>query len=298
MKPVALITGAAGLIGSYLARSAPRWVPGWEVRGVTRAEVDLTDRAQVERLWNHHRPSCSPLRGVEPHRSCEQDPRRLGDQCRRDPVLADARADVPFVFLSTDQVFDGARDATSRPMSFVRSTCGKTKAEAEQVVLGKSGPCSRAHRVDGGHVTDSGPEFRRRYDAGCGERQQAHALYGRVPLSNAGWCWCGRSGNLACSAGRVCITWEARTVIPLGDRRAAGGTVSKLRSAIQPGSVVGYRGPPGRRILSMRATRCRRSCRFCLPGLRQWLSDGSSVGADPGTIPIKNLDRSVGGERI
>ena len=40
MKPVALITGAAGLIGGYLARSAPRWVPGWEVRGVTRAEVD------------------------------------------------------------------------------------------------------------------------------------------------------------------------------------------------------------------------------------------------------------------
>ena len=37
MKPVALITGAAGLIGGYLARSAPRWVPGWEVRGVTRA---------------------------------------------------------------------------------------------------------------------------------------------------------------------------------------------------------------------------------------------------------------------
>ena len=37
---------------------------------------------------------------------------------------------------------------------------------------------------------------------------------------------------------------------------------------------------------------------FRLPGLRQWLSDGSSVGADPGTIPIKDLDRSVGRANI
>ncbi|HMZ56825.1 MAG TPA: sugar nucleotide-binding protein, partial [Nitrospira sp.] len=108
MKPVALITGAAGLIGGYLARSAPRWVPGWEVRGVTRAEVDLTDRAQVQRLWNHHRPNlvlhCAALSRTG---LCEQDPaqaRRINVDATR--FLADLARDVPFVFLSTDQVFD------------------------------------------------------------------------------------------------------------------------------------------------------------------------------------------------
>ena len=54
MTPIALITGAAGLIGGYLVRTAPRWAPDWEVRGVTRAEADLTVRTQAEQLWHRH----------------------------------------------------------------------------------------------------------------------------------------------------------------------------------------------------------------------------------------------------
>ena len=36
MAPLALITGAAGLIGHYLVKTAPRWAPQWDVRGLTR----------------------------------------------------------------------------------------------------------------------------------------------------------------------------------------------------------------------------------------------------------------------
>ena len=54
MKPTVLITGAAGLIGGYLVRTAARWAPQWEVRGVTRAEADLTDSAQVQELRRRH----------------------------------------------------------------------------------------------------------------------------------------------------------------------------------------------------------------------------------------------------
>ena len=41
---------AAGLIGGYLIRTAARWAPQWDVRGMTRAEADLTDQAQVAKL--------------------------------------------------------------------------------------------------------------------------------------------------------------------------------------------------------------------------------------------------------
>src|SRR5271166_6036989 len=36
---LAWITGANGLIGSYLVQTAPRFVPGWRVRALTRADL-------------------------------------------------------------------------------------------------------------------------------------------------------------------------------------------------------------------------------------------------------------------
>ena len=44
MAPRAIITGAAGLIGQYLVKSAPRWAPGWTVEGIARPQLDLTDQ--------------------------------------------------------------------------------------------------------------------------------------------------------------------------------------------------------------------------------------------------------------
>ena len=156
-------------------------------------------------------------------------------------------------------------------------------------MLGKSGPCSRAYRVDGGHVTDAGPEFRRRYDAGCGERQQAHALYGRVPLSNAGWCFGAGALGIWRAAPVGCVSpGEARNGYP------AGRSESCWRYGFQNCDLQfnrdrssGIRGPPRPPDLSMRSDKIQALLSFCLPGLRQWLSDGSSVGADPGTIPSR-----------
>jgi dTDP-4-dehydrorhamnose reductase len=56
MAPLVLITGAAGLIGHYLITTAPRWAPQWEVRGITRQDVDLTDGMAVRRLWRDLHP--------------------------------------------------------------------------------------------------------------------------------------------------------------------------------------------------------------------------------------------------
>ena len=42
-KPLAWITGAAGLIGSHIVRTAAVHAPNWRVRGLTRSDFDLTD---------------------------------------------------------------------------------------------------------------------------------------------------------------------------------------------------------------------------------------------------------------
>ena len=49
MAPCAIVTGAAGLIGQYLVKTAPRWAPDWDVKGLARADLDLTDCVRVER---------------------------------------------------------------------------------------------------------------------------------------------------------------------------------------------------------------------------------------------------------
>jgi dTDP-4-dehydrorhamnose reductase len=56
MAPRAIITGAAGLIGQYLVKTAARWAHDWEVRGLTRADLDLTDHASIDRTWQSIKP--------------------------------------------------------------------------------------------------------------------------------------------------------------------------------------------------------------------------------------------------
>ena len=138
MKPRVIVTGAAGLIGQYCVKSASRWAPDLEVRGLSRADLDLTDRAAAERAWRHLKPSavihCAALSRTK---DCEQNPqlaRRINVDATGD--LARLSEDIPFIFLSSGEVFDGERgwyregDAPN-PINFY----GKTKLEAERLVL-------------------------------------------------------------------------------------------------------------------------------------------------------------------
>jgi dTDP-4-dehydrorhamnose reductase len=109
MAPRAIITGAAGLIGQYLMKAAPRWAHDWEVQGLTRADLDLTDHANVERTWRSITPDavihCAALSRTQ---DCEQD----HEAARRINVdvtahLAQLSTNIPFIFLSSGEVFDG-----------------------------------------------------------------------------------------------------------------------------------------------------------------------------------------------
>ncbi len=137
-RPTAWITGAGGLIGSHLLGGASSFAPGWRVAGLTRNELDLTDAAAVAVRFQRDQPRlvvhCAALSRSP---DCQRDPalaRRLNVAVTR--TLAGLAAAIPFVFFSTDLVFDG------RSGNYVESDAvnplsvyGETKAEAETIVL-------------------------------------------------------------------------------------------------------------------------------------------------------------------
>ncbi|MBM3856242.1 MAG: SDR family oxidoreductase, partial [Verrucomicrobia bacterium] len=138
MRPCVVVTGAAGLIGQYLMKSASRWAPGWDVQGLTRAALDLTDQVAVERTWPRLQPGavihCAALSRTK---DCEQDP-QLARRINVDATahLARLSKDIPFIFLSSGEVFDGRRgwyreEDCPTPINIY----GKTKLEAERQVL-------------------------------------------------------------------------------------------------------------------------------------------------------------------
>ena len=138
IQPLAWVTGANGLIGSYLLAIASRHAPGWRVRAITRADFDLLDAAAVEREFLRDRPQlvihCAAITVVS-------DAHKNPDLARRVNVgvtrhLAQLAEQIPFVFFSTDIVFDGRQGdyVETDPVNPIH-VYGETKAVAEQVVL-------------------------------------------------------------------------------------------------------------------------------------------------------------------
>ncbi|HLX71368.1 MAG TPA: SDR family oxidoreductase, partial [Verrucomicrobiae bacterium] len=135
------ITGAGGLIGNCLVQLAPKLVPSWRIRALTRSELDLTDSAAVRAAFRKDSPQlvihCAALAHTP---TCEKDPplaRKLNIDVTA--ALAELASDIPFLFYSTDMVFDGLagnydESATTNPLSVY----AKTKIDAERIVLANS----------------------------------------------------------------------------------------------------------------------------------------------------------------
>lgn len=136
--PLAWITGAGGLIGNYLFQSAAKFAPDWRVRPLTRSDLDLADAPKLGALFRQEQPHaifhCAAL-SKSP--DCQANPalaRKLNVEVTRE--LSELARDIPFIFFSSDLVFDGRTgnyDETSpvKPLSVY----AQTKVAAESVVL-------------------------------------------------------------------------------------------------------------------------------------------------------------------
>jgi dTDP-4-dehydrorhamnose reductase len=132
------ITGANGLIGNYLVRTAPRFAPHWRVCALMRDQLDLLDADAVSREFQKDKPQlvihCAAITAVAKAQLNPDLARRVNVEATR--LLAELAADIPFVFFSTDLVFDGRKgNYTETDAVNPLHLYGETKAAAEQIVL-------------------------------------------------------------------------------------------------------------------------------------------------------------------
>lgn len=134
---LAWITGAGGLIGHELARSAPEWAPGWRVRSLTRADLDITNAEAMAGLFAAEKPALvMHCAAISKSPACEAN-RELAARVNIDATraLAEIAAGARLIFFSTDLVFDGCHghyteDDPPNPLIFY----GETKLRAEEAV--------------------------------------------------------------------------------------------------------------------------------------------------------------------
>lgn len=284
MAPCAIITGAAGLIGQYLVKTAPRWAPDWDVQGLTRADLDLVNRRDVDRAWQSLKPNvvihCAALSRTK---DCEHDPA----QARRINVeatthLAQLSHNIPFIFLSSGEVFDGKTGWYSEmdePSAI--NVYGQTKLEAEQTVLqntghtvvrivltaGTSETRSRSFVEDmclavraGKDVTLYVDEFRCPLPAGV----IARTIWELVDRRQPGLYHLGGSERLSrWEIGAALLPWYPE----LKDRLVAGSARNRV-GGLRPLD------------LSLRCEKIQRLLSFRIPGFREWLKERAHRGKD------------------
>ena len=284
MASRAIITGAAGLIGQYFVKSAARWVPSWDVHGLTRATLDLTDHGAVEQTWRSLKPDivihCAALSRTK---ECEQDPqlaRRINVEATAH--LAQLSKDIPFIFLSSGEVFDGRREwYRESDEATPINVYGKTKREAEQVVL--QNPRHTVVRIVLTAGTSQGGDRSFVEDmcraAKSGQPVTLYADEYRCPLP---------AGTIARAI------WElAAQDVPglyhLGGRdrlsrweigQALRPWYPELEGRLMKGTARGHSGAPRPADLSLNCEKLQARLSFSIPGFRDWLTDRMHRGAD------------------
>jgi len=284
MAPRAIITGAAGLIGNYLVNTASRWASGWDVQGLSRAELELTDTQNLEAQIHALKPDllihCAALSRTK---ACEQNP----DEARRINVeatahLAQLSQGIPFIFLSSGEVFDGKTgwySETDEPSPI--NVYGKTKLEAEQAVLqnpghtvvrivltaGTSATGDRSFVEDMCRAANAGKdvplyadEFRCPLPAGV----IARAVWELVDRKQPGLYHLGGSERLSrWEVGEALLPWYP-----------------ELKGRLVKGSAQNHVGSSRPADLSLRCDKIQSLLSFRIPGIREWLAGRPRRGED------------------
>jgi dTDP-4-dehydrorhamnose reductase len=282
--PVVWVTGAGGLIGRYLVQSAPRWAPDWPVQGLTRPQLDLTNRSALAAAFERQQPDvvihCAALSRTK---DCEADP----DSARRINVdatahLAELARDRPFLFVSSGEVFDGGKqwyDESDVPAPI--NVYGATKLAAEGMVLqnprhtvvrivltaGTSLHRDRSFVEDmcraakaGSPITLYADEFRCPLPAGV----IARAIWELISGRRTGLYHLGGSERLSrWEIGQLLVKWYP-----------------ELQGRLVKGSSRDHTGAPRPADLSLSCKKIQQVLSFPIPGMQSWLGERTHPGHD------------------
>lgn len=270
------ITGTGGLIGNVLLQSASIRVPGWQVYGTTRQQVDLTDatmvRETLETLQPHVIVHCAALGSTV---ACERDPaqaRRLNvDMTLR---LAQMAEKIHFVFFSTDLVFDGRaghydESADVNPLSVY----AETKVLAERVVLKNPNHTVIRTALNGGTSPSGNRGFNEELRRAWEDGRTVHLFTDefRSPLaalvtSRAVWELIEQkhTGLYHVAGSERLSRWQIGQLL--------AQRWPQLHPKLEPTSRLTYSGPPRPADTSLTCTKVQQLLSFPLPGLTDWLA--------------------------
>lgn len=291
-KAVVWITGAGGLLGNYLLRTAAEAASlvngGAEEErhserssrsmiGLTRAMLDLTDLAAVRERFDREQPEliihCAAL-----SRStvCEEDPplaHKINVETTK--LLSDLAANGSFIFLSSDLVFDGRKGWYDEASAVSPLTVyARTKVEAEQIVLQNSRHTVVRTSLNGG-TSPAGnrafnEELRRAWQAGKPARLFVDEFRCPIPaIETARAIWElaeKRASGLFHVAGRERLSrWQ------IGELLAARWP--NLHPKLERASIRDYSGPPRSADTSLNCAKAANLLGRALPGLTEWLKN-------------------------
>jgi dTDP-4-dehydrorhamnose reductase len=275
MEGIVWITGANGLIGNYLIQTAPRMAPRWEVIGLTRARLDVTDANAVREQFRARGPQliihCAALSRSP---ACQENPslaRKVNVEATA--CLAGLAHAIPFVFLSSDLVFDGQQgnyDESARPNPL--SVYAETKLEAEQVVMVNPKHTVVRLSLNGG-ASPSGDrafneEMRRAWQEGKMLKLFVDEFRCPIPaIVTARAIWeliaQGKTGLYHLAGSQRLSRWEMGRLI--------AARSPQLNPRLEPSSRKDYTGPPRPLDTSLNCAKVQRLLSFPLPGLGEWL---------------------------
>ncbi|MGH7233611.1 MAG: SDR family oxidoreductase [Nitrospiraceae bacterium] len=270
------ITGAGGLIGSQLIRLAPVHGAAVAIHGTTRAQVDLTDAAAVQEAFHRLQPDivihCAALTKTG---LCEQQPtlaRTLNVEVTA--RLAGLACDIPFIFFSTDLVFDGRQgnyDETAHVNPL--GVYADTKVAAEQVVLKNPTHTVIRTSLNGGNSAtgDRGfnEETRRAWQAGQTVPLFTDEFRCPIPaMVTARAVWeliLRREPGLYHLAGAERLSrWQIGQLL--------AQRWPHLNPKFEPASRLDLPGPPRPADTSLNCVKVQRLLSFPIPGLSAWLA--------------------------
>lgn len=274
---LAWITGAGGLIGSHLVRAAPQLAPDWNVVGLTRTQLDLADFRAVDREFVRQQPRlilhCAALSRSP---ACQANP-ELAREINLNVTahLAGLAADIPFVFFSSDLVFDGRRGNydESAPVNPL-SVYAETKAAAESIVLTNPRHTVVRTSLNGGQspTGDRGFNEELRLAWQAGQKLTLFTDEFRCPIpvtitARAVW--------------ELAIKTEPGLYHLAGSERLSRWQIGRLVAArwpqlhpqLEPGSIQHYAGPPRPQDTSLDCAKIQKLLSFPLPGLSGWLAE-------------------------
>jgi len=277
------ITGANGLIGNYLVRTAPRFAPDRQIRAVTRADFDLLDFAAVERAFVTDRPQlvihCAAITTVTDAQKNPGLARRVNVEVTR--LLATLAAEIQLVFFSTDLVFDGRKgDYTETDATNPLHIYGETKLAAEAEILKHPKHLVLRTSINGGASPSGARAFNEQLRRSMQETCQAMTLF---------------KDEYRCHI----AAWEtARAVWDLAAKKCAGifhvagaEKLSRVQigellikrwpevtATIKTGLAAEYPGPVRALDTSLNIAKVQKVLATPLPGLSEWLAANPGEG--------------------